>query len=139
LVGWGKTTFLIIQPYHMNFCVHAKATYPLRPQISVHLAQKLVHKRVYFSLFNAFLSRKKCFSHHTRIMANSIFLIFLHALSSLEVEKLKRREMVCVTFPMQKSLIFLKTQTYTLLWTECTSVKHMNLRWTVVCSTLRNG
>jgi hypothetical protein len=43
-----------------------------------------------------------------KIKANSIFFIFLHALSSLKVENFKRREMVVITFSMQKSLIFLK-------------------------------
>jgi hypothetical protein len=37
------------------------------------------------------------------------FSHFLRALSLLELEKFKRREMVVITFPMQKSLFFLKT------------------------------
>jgi hypothetical protein len=37
-------------------------TYSIRSQISVHLALKSVYKRVYFSLFSAYLSSKKYFS-----------------------------------------------------------------------------
>jgi hypothetical protein len=36
--------------------------YSFRPQISVHLAQVFVYKRVYFSLFDTLLSIKNCFS-----------------------------------------------------------------------------
>jgi hypothetical protein len=49
--------------------------YSLRPQISVYLAQKSVYKRVYFSLFNAYLSSKKCFS---LIILESRSIIFSH-------------------------------------------------------------
>jgi hypothetical protein len=36
--------------------------YSLRPEISGHLDERFIHKRVYFSLFNAYLRSKRCFS-----------------------------------------------------------------------------
>jgi hypothetical protein len=52
-------------------------------------------------------------SHYVGIKANSNFFIFLHTLSLLEVEKLKRTEGV-YHFPNTKSSFFFrKIQTYT--------------------------
>jgi hypothetical protein len=62
---------------------HGKVRYP-----------KFVHQRVHFSLFNALLDRKNCFSLITQKLRPIIFSHFLHALSLLEVKNLKRREMV---------------------------------------------
>jgi hypothetical protein len=79
-------------------------TYSLRPQISAHLALKFVHKRVYISLFNAFLSRKKCFSLITwksRPIAFSHFSTCTWLIGGGEIKE--ERDSGC-HFPNAKSL-----------------------------------
>jgi hypothetical protein len=84
-------------------------SYSLHPRISVYLTSNFVHKKVYFSYFNALLSSKNCFFLITRKSSPIAISHFIYALSSLKVEKLKRREILSDTFSMQKSLFFLES------------------------------
>lgn len=62
-----------------------------RSQISVHQVFKIVHKREYFFFFKALQSKKvaSLLSHGNQIQYR---VVFLHAVSSLEVQELKSKE-----------------------------------------------